>query len=62
ATPGPGPEPGGTPHTPGSVAVGPGGVDLDELARRLYGRMSSQLRAELRLDRERSGFLTDLGR
>jgi hypothetical protein len=62
STPGPGPEPAGTPHTPGSVAVGPGGIDLDELARRLYGRMSQKLRAELRLDRERAGFLSDLGR
>ncbi len=61
-TPGPGPEPGPTPTTPGAVAVGPGGVNLDELAKRLYGRLSSQLRAELRLDRERSGFLSDLGR
>jgi hypothetical protein len=61
-TPGPGPQPEGTPHTPGAAAVGPGGVDLDELARRLYGRMSSKLRAELRLERERAGFLSDLGR
>jgi hypothetical protein len=61
-TPGPGPEPGAPPAAPGAVAVGPGGVNLDELAKRLYGRLSSQLRAELRLDRERSGFLSDLGR
>ncbi len=33
----------------------PGGPDLDELARRLYGPMSALLRAELWLDRERSG-------
>jgi hypothetical protein len=62
ATPGPGPDAAATPHTPGNVAVGPGGVDLDELARRLYGRMSSKLRAELRLERERAGILSDLGR
>ena len=33
----------------------PGGADLDELARRLYAPMSALLRAELWLDRERSG-------
>lgn len=33
----------------------PGGQDLDELARRLYGPMSAMLRAEFWLDRERSG-------
>lgn len=33
----------------------PGGTDLDELARRLYAPMSALLRAELWLDRERSG-------
>ncbi|MGH9040039.1 MAG: hypothetical protein ACRDZ3_07400, partial [Acidimicrobiia bacterium] len=58
----PGPEPAAGPSAPGAVAVGPGGVNLDELAKRLYGRLSSQLRAELRLDRERAGFLSDLGR
>jgi len=33
----------------------PGGADMDELARRLYAPMSALLRAELWLDRERSG-------
>lgn len=43
--------------SPGSPAAGAGkaGTDLDELARRLYGPMSALLRAELWLDRERSG-------
>ena len=31
--------------------------DLDELARRLYGRIRVHLRHELRLDRERTGSL-----
>jgi hypothetical protein len=34
--------------------------DLDELARRLYGRISSQLRAELRRDRDRAGRVSNL--
>ena len=38
-----------------SAAAKPGGTDLDELARRLYAPMSALLRAELWLDRERSG-------
>ena len=41
---------------PAAATTGkPGGPDLDELARRLYGPMSALLRAELWLDRERSG-------
>jgi hypothetical protein len=40
-----------------------GGVgDLDELAKRLYERIRGRLRAELRLDRERAGLVTDLRR
>jgi hypothetical protein len=46
----------GTATAPG----GPPAADLDELARRLYDRLRLRLRAELRLDRERSGHLTDL--
>jgi hypothetical protein len=42
---------GSTPPRPAK----PGGQDLDELARRLYGPVSAMLRAELWLDRERSG-------
>jgi len=41
----------GAPPAPGK----PGGADMDELARRLYAPMSALLRAELWLDRERSG-------
>jgi hypothetical protein len=47
------------PEAPAAPAGAPGG-DLDELARRLYDRIRSRLKAELRLDRERSGHLTDL--
>jgi hypothetical protein len=55
------------PETPSAVGVAsalgstaptpakPGGTDMDELARRLYAPMSALLRAELWLDRERSG-------
>jgi len=35
-------------------------ADLDDLARRLYDRLRSRLMAELRLDRERAGLVTDL--
>jgi hypothetical protein len=51
-----------TPAAPGAPAApgGPPAADLDELARRLYDRLRHRLRAELRLDRERSGQLTDL--
>ena len=41
--------------TPAPAPGKPGGPDLDELARRLYAPMSALLRAELWLDRERSG-------
>jgi hypothetical protein len=37
-------------------------ADLDELARKLYDRIRTRLKAELRLDRERAGLLTDLPR
>ena len=33
-------------------------ADLDELAKRLYGRLRVMLKHELRLDRERAGLLT----
>jgi len=48
---------------PGPAAAasnGAGTADLDDLARRLYDRLRSRLMAELRLDRERAGFVTDL--
>jgi len=39
-------------------ARGTDGSDLDELAKRLYGRLRVMLKHELRLDRERAGILT----
>jgi hypothetical protein len=35
-------------------------ADLDELARRLYEPLTARLRAELWLDRERSGVMSDV--
>jgi hypothetical protein len=46
------------PPAPGTAAA----PDLDDLARRLYDRIRARLRAELRLDLERAGMLTRLGR
>ncbi len=49
----------------GGGAPGAGGssdAELDELARRLYGRIRVQLRRELTLDRERSGSLIEVPR
>jgi hypothetical protein len=37
----------------------PAPIDLDELARRVYGQVRTQLRSELLIDRERAGLLTD---
>ncbi len=51
----PAPPPGTAPATAGSPPP-----DLDELARRLFDPLSARLRAELRLDRERAGVVTDL--
>ena len=52
--------------TAGAAATGaaaaPGAVPLDELARRLFDPLAARLKAELRLDRERAGLLTDLRR
>jgi hypothetical protein len=42
---------------PASGAAGP---SLDELARQLFDPLAARLKAELRLDRERAGLLTDL--
>ncbi len=41
---------------------GPADRDFDEVARRLYPRLRAMLAAELRLDRERTGRVTDLRR
>lgn len=43
---------------PGVPAPG-GGVDVDEMAKRLYEPLTARLRAELWLDRERAGLVTD---
>jgi hypothetical protein len=34
-------------------------IDVDDLARRVYGQVRTQLRSELLIDRERAGLLTD---
>jgi len=39
---------------------GPSDADLDDLSRKLYGRLVERLKAELYLDRERAGLLSDL--
>jgi hypothetical protein len=46
--------PAGAPPTAGAAAA-----DLDEMARRLFEPLSARLRAELWLDRERAGLVTD---
>jgi hypothetical protein len=40
--------------------AGAAAADLDEMARRLFEPLSARLRAELWLDRERAGLVTDL--
>jgi len=51
------PAPSGSP-APAGAATPP--TDLDEMARRLYEPLSARLRAELWLDRERAGAMSDL--
>lgn len=58
--------PGGLPGAAGvvsAVASGAGAAlpagDLDALAGRLYDKIRYRLKAELRLDRERAGLITD---
>jgi hypothetical protein len=41
------------------TAEEPAPIDLDDLARRVYGQVRTQLRSELLIDRERAGLLTD---
>jgi hypothetical protein len=57
------PAPGGAPAAPGRTAGGRGGsgapVVTDELVRALYAPLSRLLKADLRLERERAGFLID---
>jgi len=49
--------------TPAATAAPPAEeaapIDLDDLARRVYGQVRTQLRSELLIDRERAGLLTD---
>lgn len=45
-----------SPHAEGAAGEG----DLDDLSRRLYDRIRDRLKAELYLDRERAGLLSDL--
>ena len=45
---------------PSAAAPGAAAPPLDELARQLFGPLTARLKAELRLDRERAGLLTDL--
>jgi hypothetical protein len=42
-----------------SVAEEAAPIDIDDLARRVYGQVRTQLRSELLIDRERAGLLTD---
>ena len=51
-----------TPAAATPPAAGGKPAELDELAKKLYERIRTRLKAELRLDRERAGLLTDLGR
>jgi hypothetical protein len=64
------PAPGAAPGSAGSSATAPAAAgappsiadrdrELDELARRLYGRIRTKLAAELLADRERAGLLVD---
>ena len=53
------------PGASGPAAAGApaaGAANLDELARRLYDPLAARIKAELRLDRERFGLVTDLRR
>jgi hypothetical protein len=48
------------PAPPAGTPAVPAAADLDELARRLFEPLSARIRAELWLDRERAGLMTDL--
>jgi hypothetical protein len=45
------------PAAPATEEAAP--IDLDDLARRIFGQVRTQLRSELLIDRERAGLLTD---
>ena len=47
---------------PAPAAAGAGPTDVEELARRLFDPLAARLKAELWLDRERAGLVTDLRR
>jgi len=57
----PAPAPGAAPApiAPAPAAEPAPPIDLDDLARRVYGQVRTQLRSELLIDRERAGLLTD---
>ncbi len=48
------------PGHPSSGGAAHGGEDIDDLSRRIYDRIRDRLKAELYLDRERAGQLSDL--
>jgi hypothetical protein len=47
---------------PSAAAPGAGGQNIDDLVRRLYDPLAARIKAELWLDRERAGLVTDLRR
>ena len=51
-----------TAPAPAPAAAGAGPTDVEELARRLFDPLAARLKAELWLDRERAGLVTDLRR
>jgi uncharacterized protein DUF4157 len=54
------PAPAAAPQTADAPAPEPAPpIDIDDLARRVYGQVRTQLRSELLIDRERAGLLTD---
>jgi Domain of unknown function (DUF4157) len=59
AAPARAPEPGPSQAAPALAPEPAPPLDLDELARRVYGQVRTQLRSELLIDRERAGLLTD---
>lgn len=53
------PDPSSAPAPAAPAADQPSGADIDEMARRLFEPLSARLRAELWLDRERVGLVSD---
>ena len=63
AEPGPATSGAGAAAAPANPAAGgAAGASTDELVRRLFDPLAARLKAELRLDRERAGLITDLRR